>query len=1062
MKTQISRITHDPSKRYSGVYLQQGRMIVDADWNELNDIQRGQLVQALADALYSGAPREGGLSISTSGGLHIVPGRLYVEGIPAVLSTDQSQLHPTRQPDYPDPPALSGDVCFYADVWERTVGALEDPEHLMDPGLHGADTATRSQTMLQIKWCAVGIDPLATPDNPPMGNAPLTLRLRRVAAAADACDPCASEVTVDERIGNYLFRVEVHDVYRGGGGDLCIVLKWSRDNGAEAYRVGEEPDDFKGGDWIWEFYDTATEKMLGNHLPLTERRRRGQLRRTYSVPSATGEPRTFVRQWDGYAEINVSRQRLIAGHDRGVPLSTTVAAEAHGKVGFSDDGFVLINLELMELKLGLKQGATERLFVAGDYWLAAVREAVHGSGDHVLGSATVGAPPHGVVHHYLRLGDLVGGSLQPPSGTTTDAFRRRMRFPPLTDLHADEVSYHPTGGCGTLYGAAQNVQQALDALCNLDAADIAYDLKCAGDHNVAGLLAKALGAAWPDLDGQAKTPSVQDMLQALLCHLTAAQLPYTVPGCAGPSVARGLGLNAGGSQVAEVLDRLLCRLDATAIPLDTTALKCRELKDAGATSVQAALDHLCSRRLTPCAVSIPADPGALEQALSDFARNSGQRELWLCLLPGEHSVNAPLDIRGKHSLRITGASAGASSIRLSAAVRLEAHELTLDGVHCRFAASAALWLVGTRISTCRCSFTRAATARGLDPMVRIEARDRDSALFWRDNIMSATWSVASNRNREWFAPDRVGNARVAELLTQLSSQAELLLDVGRMDAKLTEAAQAIAAMPGTDRLIWRDRIRLSATPGRRRRTTSAAASVFAPLAGPLPSATLLPHLNRIVLGAIGPDEGRAITESAIDKINAAGSDIAAIAAIIRDDLLPLFYESGHDTALALGANAPSAAISDNVIHGELLLMNGQERGVDLTALKIPSRARIVEPAQGYLALTGNRVQRLRGRLPVGSVRDNTLTRAVPGYAALTLVGNVFEGFGHTLLAHTLTAEGNQFQFGFRQGELGVFITDNAALNGNTASESNNEAILRLRTREGRAAIGANLVVISPI
>ena len=54
MKTQISRISHWPEKRYSGVYQQQGRMITDADWNELVELLKARVDGALADAVGSG------------------------------------------------------------------------------------------------------------------------------------------------------------------------------------------------------------------------------------------------------------------------------------------------------------------------------------------------------------------------------------------------------------------------------------------------------------------------------------------------------------------------------------------------------------------------------------------------------------------------------------------------------------------------------------------------------------------------------------------------------------------------------------------------------------------------------------------------------------------------------------------------------------------------------------------------------------------------------------------------------------------------------------------------
>ena len=47
MKTEISRDSHQPEKRYSGVYQQQGRMLTDADWNELVEIRKARLNAAL-------------------------------------------------------------------------------------------------------------------------------------------------------------------------------------------------------------------------------------------------------------------------------------------------------------------------------------------------------------------------------------------------------------------------------------------------------------------------------------------------------------------------------------------------------------------------------------------------------------------------------------------------------------------------------------------------------------------------------------------------------------------------------------------------------------------------------------------------------------------------------------------------------------------------------------------------------------------------------------------------------------------------------------------------------
>jgi len=180
MKTQISRFSFDPDKRYSGVYQQQGRMITDADWNELQSIAKQRLDDALKDAIGSGVPAEGGLTInadSSSGTLTINPGRIYAGGLAGIV-LGPGPVDYTQQPDFPHAPRSfgRGDIV-YADVWERTVSFLED-EGMRDPALGGPDTCTRTQTMVQIKlvnkpyW-----DLESARQNPRCGDAPLTVTL---------------------------------------------------------------------------------------------------------------------------------------------------------------------------------------------------------------------------------------------------------------------------------------------------------------------------------------------------------------------------------------------------------------------------------------------------------------------------------------------------------------------------------------------------------------------------------------------------------------------------------------------------------------------------------------------------------------------------------------------------------------------------------------------------------------------------------------------------------------------------------------------------------------------
>ena len=170
MKTQRSRDTFDAARRYSGVYQQQGRMLTDADWNELADIVKGRLDDVLRDVVVGGTPRDRGLVRITSAAdgtktYALQWGYAYVDGIVAQAMPKAGTVPQplgknfdyANQADFPMAPALpAGNHLLYLDVWERPVLFFEDAT-LRDPGLHGADTCTRTQTMIQVKWCGCGL-----------------------------------------------------------------------------------------------------------------------------------------------------------------------------------------------------------------------------------------------------------------------------------------------------------------------------------------------------------------------------------------------------------------------------------------------------------------------------------------------------------------------------------------------------------------------------------------------------------------------------------------------------------------------------------------------------------------------------------------------------------------------------------------------------------------------------------------------------------------------------------------------------------------------------------------
>ncbi|MFO1434534.1 MAG: DUF6519 domain-containing protein [Candidatus Competibacteraceae bacterium] len=618
MKTQLSRTTHDKDKRYSGVYQQQGRMLTDADWNELVDVLKQQLRDALAEAVGDGAPRDGGLAVTqVDNEVRIVPGSVYIAGLRAVLPGDHTKpLKLTEQPDFPGAPALDlqahPNALLYADVWERVVVSLED-ENLRDPGLHGADTCTRLQTMVQVKWCEpLGqTNPVYDPRrNPSCGTAVMKPRAWSSNASAERADPCLTPEARRTRLGNYLFRVEAHAVeLLDAGKQIKLTLKWSSENGAEQYALwwrdseGQQhagwavlPQGFLAADWTYELYNDLSEKHLGQHLtPPGFTPVKGLLWSKTEIDGAKSWPKLegdqdvrYIRRWDGFCTLTLtrtaanapwqpSRTEVVEGsNDRGVALAirSSDQPQTHGAVIVegNDLSFALAGL-ILNLTLD------DHVFVPGDYWLAVVREdalyheAATGRIDERVQTLNNGRPL-GIVHHYLLLGEVSNGTLiAPVNGSET---QRQRSFPPLTNLTADRVGYDPAvqlvrwqdvnDVAETTRQKPVTVQQALDDLIgNLDSSDIKYTLPtCAVTNSLLSLLKSQITTF---TEGSEAKTKLKDLWDALLCYLDAAKIPYNY----NLKAERWKDINevsnlTGPATVQSAIDDLISNLDSSDIP----------------------------------------------------------------------------------------------------------------------------------------------------------------------------------------------------------------------------------------------------------------------------------------------------------------------------------------------------------------------------------------------------------------------------------------------------------------------------------------------------------------
>jgi hypothetical protein len=176
MKGDISRSTFNKTRHFSKVRSEQGRVSIDADWNEEVDIQSYHNITSLLDIIgYAGTSDTNAFKITGNGPTYSIgKGRYYIGGLVAENDEDiqdgekwqreNGDLPPLEGVLPPTDPKVSlirptkdGYYIAYLEVWERELTALEDPE-IKEPALGGPDTSTRVKTVWQVKFLYAGKD----------------------------------------------------------------------------------------------------------------------------------------------------------------------------------------------------------------------------------------------------------------------------------------------------------------------------------------------------------------------------------------------------------------------------------------------------------------------------------------------------------------------------------------------------------------------------------------------------------------------------------------------------------------------------------------------------------------------------------------------------------------------------------------------------------------------------------------------------------------------------------------------------------------------------------------
>ena len=447
MKGDFSRSTYRPSNHYSSVRLQQGRVLLDAEWNEQADLTEHVDRITTTDVVgRTGAPKPTDPAVqnflvtlgSNSADLLVAPGRTYVDGI-LCENDDPAGVLYTQQPDLPGAalPGADGNYAVYLDVWERHITGIDQHDlafpPLLESALQGPDTATRTRIVWQVKLsqiqtlsCANFVLP-----GPPTGH----LRAREIKVTGPLSDCSVPAGGGYRRLENQLYRVEVHDASQAKP-----LMKWSRDNGSIASKVKS----IDTAALTIAVADEGRDDVLGfgaaTWVELTDDERvlRGEAGSLFEVSTITGTS-VVVKNPDNLS-LTVGTNATLRRWDGVMKLAAATPAE---------------------LEDGVQVEIDDGTFGAGDYWMIPARTStglVEWPRDSVEPPAPVFETRHGTAHHYgvLAVVSLAGGTF----GAIADC---RNMFPPLTAITASDVSYDPAN-CANLAGTT-TVQEAIDVLC---------------------------------------------------------------------------------------------------------------------------------------------------------------------------------------------------------------------------------------------------------------------------------------------------------------------------------------------------------------------------------------------------------------------------------------------------------------------------------------------------------------------------------------------------------------------------------------------------------------------
>lgn len=472
MKGDFSQWRFDPRENFNGVLHQQGRVLLDADWNEQTRIQThwqrraGRDVIGPAVAAVPASEPDGfqivAADVVNAGGidhveLQVHPGHVWADGWLAYLAGELPNLSaPVMRvaaylpPPIQNPPFTEASIAVgirdavILEVSQETMNGFQVPDRLIEPALGGPDTTERVHTCLAFKLYRLqpGEDCHSIYDqlqDDPAAKGTLTVELQPTQVVAGDCP--VVEGGGYTGFEHHLYRIEIAETAAPDA-----MFKWSQFNGGLVGRgqfiagtpnrvtiTANQTAIVTSG--LTEFYLEALQysaehghwRIVYGTMATLNNQQELELDATsvFGVFPASADP-VFFRLWNGIEPIADYTDTVNPGELR--------------------DGILLT--------FDAPAGGNYR---PGDYWTFPVRAGEIQNAqtliDHQL--------PQGIQYHRVPLAEIAWNTAR--SVTTPAGIEDcRRRFPPLTRLESC-CTFRVGDGLNS-FGDFNSIQAAIDAL----------------------------------------------------------------------------------------------------------------------------------------------------------------------------------------------------------------------------------------------------------------------------------------------------------------------------------------------------------------------------------------------------------------------------------------------------------------------------------------------------------------------------------------------------------------------------------------------------------------------